>query len=143
MLAAAGVLGIVGAVPGWRSNAAGLNVSGDEAFYTFHSTRDTFSPWGESGAAVAKLPQYRFSGAGPIVRDFYVFIPTVMAGDEQYCAELCELLHREVLNKYSWPRRYRQRLSDRWWSWAGRCLFRRRDRRRADYQMVRLAVANW
>ncbi len=58
-----GVLGIVGMFWLALSRRYGLNVSGDEAFYTFlYLTRDTFSPWGESGAAVAKLPQYRFSG---------------------------------------------------------------------------------
>ncbi len=45
MLAAAGVLGIVGMF--WLAlKRYGMNVSGDEAFYTFlYLTRDTFSPW--------------------------------------------------------------------------------------------------
>lgn len=65
MLAAAGVLGIVGMF--WLAlKRYGLNVSGDEAFlYVSLSDARYLFAVGESGAAVAKLPQYRFSGAGP------------------------------------------------------------------------------
>ena len=77
MLAAAGVLGIVGMF--WLAlKRYGMNVSGDEAFYTFlYLTRDTFSPW-ENGAAAAELRQDRFPGLAPMIRDFYVFIPSWM-----------------------------------------------------------------
>jgi antigen polymerase len=45
MLVAAGVFGIVGMF--WLAlKRYGMNVAGDEAFYTFlYLTRDTFSPW--------------------------------------------------------------------------------------------------
>lgn len=63
MLAAAGVFGIVGMF--WLAlKRYGLNVAGDEAFYTFlYLTRDTFSPW-ENGIAAAKLRQNRIPWAG-------------------------------------------------------------------------------
>lgn len=55
MLVAAGVFGIVGMF--WLAlKRYGLNVAGDEAFYTFlYLTRDTFSPWENTSPAVAKL----------------------------------------------------------------------------------------
>lgn len=124
MLAAAGVLGIVGMF--WLAlKRYGLNVSGDEAFYTFlYLTRDTFSPWENLALLLQNYHNIDFQGLAPIVRDFYVFIPTVMAGATQYRAEFCELLHTGSPEQPFWLWRYRQRLSDRWWSWAGRCLFR-------------------
>lgn len=64
MLAAAGVLGIVGMF--WLAlKRYGMNVSGDEAFYTFlYLTRDTFSPWENLALLLQKLRQDRFPGAG-------------------------------------------------------------------------------
>ena len=72
-----GVLGIVGMF--WLAlKRYGMNVSGDEAFYTFlYLTRDTFSPW-RTRAAAAELRQDRFPGLAPMIRDFYVFIPSWM-----------------------------------------------------------------
>lgn len=75
MLAAAGALGIVGMF--WLAlKRYGLNVSGDEAFYTFlYLTRDTFSPWENLATLWQHYPQIAFQGLAPIARDFYVFIP--------------------------------------------------------------------
>jgi len=76
MLAAAGVLGIVGMF--WLAlKRYGLNVSGDEAFYTFlYLTRDTFSPWENLSLLLQNYDKIDFQGLAPIVRDFYVFIPS-------------------------------------------------------------------
>ncbi len=76
MLAAAGVFGIVGMF--WLAlKRYGLNVSGDEAFYTFlYLTRDTFSPWENLALLLQNYDKIEFQGLAPIVRDFYVFIPT-------------------------------------------------------------------
>jgi antigen polymerase len=62
MLVAAGVFGIVGMF--WLAlKRYGLNVAGDEAFYTFlYLTRDTFSPWENLALFAAKLRQNRFPG---------------------------------------------------------------------------------
>jgi antigen polymerase len=75
MLAAAGVMGIVGMF--WLAlKRYGLNVSGDEAFYTFlYLTRDTFSPWENLSLLLQNYDKIDFQGLAPIVRDFYVFIP--------------------------------------------------------------------
>lgn len=54
----------------------GLNVSGDEAVYTFlYLTRDTFSPWENLALLFSHYQQIEFQGLAPILRDFYVFIP--------------------------------------------------------------------
>lgn len=54
----------------------GLNVSGDEVFYTFlYLTRDTFSPWENLALLLQHYGHIDFQGLAPIVRDFYVFIP--------------------------------------------------------------------
>ncbi|WP_270222592.1 ECA oligosaccharide polymerase [Kosakonia cowanii] len=76
MLAAAGVLGIVGMF--WLAlKRYGLDVRGDEAFYTFlYLTRDTFSPWENLALLLQNYDKIEFQGLAPIVRDFYVFIPT-------------------------------------------------------------------
>ena len=78
MLAAAGVLGIVGMF--WLAlKRYGLQVSGDEAFYTFlYLTRDTFSPWENLSLLLQNYDKIDFQGLAPIVRDFYVFIPTCL-----------------------------------------------------------------
>lgn len=64
MLAAAGIFGVVGMF--WLAlKRYSTDVSGAEAFYTFlYLTRDTFSPWENFGAAVAKLRQDRFPWPG-------------------------------------------------------------------------------
>ncbi|WP_342322754.1 ECA oligosaccharide polymerase [Kosakonia sp. BYX6] len=76
MLAVAGVLGIVGMF--WLAlKRYGLDVRGDEAFYTFlYLTRDTFSPWENLALLLQNYDKIEFQGLAPIVRDFYVFIPS-------------------------------------------------------------------
>lgn len=75
MLVAAGVLGIVGMF--WLAlKRYGMDVSGDEAFYTFlYLTRDTFSPWENLALLFQHYDKIDFQGLAPMVRDFYVFIP--------------------------------------------------------------------
>ena len=76
MLVVAGVLGIVGMF--WLAlKRYGMNVSGDEAFYTFlYLTRDTFSPWENLALLLQNYDKIDFQGLAPMVRDFYVFIPS-------------------------------------------------------------------
>lgn len=75
MLACAGVVSIMGMF--WLAlKRYGLNVSGDEAFYTFlYLTRDTFSPWENLALLLQNYEHIDFQGFAPIIRDFYVFIP--------------------------------------------------------------------
>lgn len=140
MLAAAGVLGIVGMF--WLAlKRYGLNVSGDEAFYTFlYLTRDTFSPWENLALLLQNYHNIDFQGLAPIVRDFYVFIPTVMAGATQYRAEFCELLHTGSPEQPFWHGDIANAYRIAGGHGRGAVYSARRDRRRADYQMVRLAV---
>ncbi|MGQ7789126.1 WzyE family oligosaccharide polymerase [Shigella flexneri] len=101
MLAAAGVLGIVGMF--WLAlKRYGMNVSGDEAFYTFlYLTRDTFSPWRiwrccrrttttSTSRAWLQLSAISMS----------LSLPGCGRGAE-YGAELSQLLSWEVLNNHS------------------------------------------
>lgn len=76
MLATAGVMAIVGMF--WLAlKRYGLNVNGPDAFYTFlYLTRDTFSPWENLGLLLQNYDKISFQGLAPIVRDFYVFIPS-------------------------------------------------------------------
>lgn len=76
MLIAAGVMNIVGMF--WLAlKRYGLDVSGAEAFYTFlYLTRDTFSPWENLALLLNNYDKIEFQGLAPIVRDFYVFIPS-------------------------------------------------------------------
>ncbi|KOC88643.1 ECA oligosaccharide polymerase [Winslowiella iniecta] len=76
MLAVAGMMGIVGMF--WLAlRRYNLDVSGAEAFYTFlYLTRDTFSPWENLGLLLQNYDKIDFQGLAPIVRDFYVFIPS-------------------------------------------------------------------
>ncbi|CAA2929264.1 Putative ECA polymerase [Arsenophonus endosymbiont of Bemisia tabaci Q2] len=76
MLIIAGVISIIGMF--WLAlKRYGLDVSGAEVFYTFlYLTRDTFSPWENLALLLDKYHKIEFQGLGPIVRDFYVFIPT-------------------------------------------------------------------
>jgi len=54
-----------------------LDVSGPEAFYTFlYLTRDTFSPWENLALLLQNYDKIHFQGLMPIIRDFYVFIPS-------------------------------------------------------------------
>lgn len=76
MLVAAGIISIVGMF--WLAlKRYGLDVSGAEAFYTFlYLTRDTFSPWENLGLLIDNYDKIEFQGLAPIIRDFYVFIPS-------------------------------------------------------------------
>ncbi|MEZ2863621.1 ECA oligosaccharide polymerase [Proteus terrae] len=76
MLVAAGVMSIVGMF--WLAlKRYGLDVSGAEAFYTFlYLTRDTFSPWENLALLLNNYDKIAFQGLAPIIRDFYVFIPS-------------------------------------------------------------------
>ncbi|MBD2811743.1 ECA oligosaccharide polymerase [Xenorhabdus sp. Vera] len=76
MLLAAGVMGVVGMF--WLAlKRYSLDVSGAEAFYTFlYLTRDTFSPWENLALLLDNYNKIDFQGLAPIVRDFYVFIPS-------------------------------------------------------------------
>lgn len=76
MLVAAGVMSIVGMF--WLAlKRYGLDVSGSEAFYTFlYLTRDTFSPWENLALLLDNYDKIEFQGLAPIIRDFYVFIPS-------------------------------------------------------------------
>ncbi len=76
MLVAAGVMSIVGMF--WLAlKRYGLDVSGAEAFYTFlYLTRDTFSPWENLALLLNNYDKIEFQGLAPIIRDFYVFIPS-------------------------------------------------------------------
>ncbi|HEJ9751341.1 TPA: ECA oligosaccharide polymerase [Proteus mirabilis] len=76
MLIAAGVMSIVGMF--WLAlKRYGLDVSGAEAFYSFlYLTRDTFSPWENLALLLNNYDKIEFQGLAPIIRDFYVFIPS-------------------------------------------------------------------
>ncbi|MCC8373299.1 MULTISPECIES: ECA oligosaccharide polymerase [Photorhabdus] len=76
MLVMAGAIGIVGMF--WLAlKRYSLDVSGAEAFYTFlYLTRDTFSPWENFALLLNNYDKIDFQGLAPIIRDFYVFIPS-------------------------------------------------------------------
>lgn len=102
MLAAAGVFGIVGMF--WLAlKRYGLNVAGDEAFYTFlYLTRDTFSPWENLALLLQNYDKIDFQGLAPIVRDFYVFIPTWLWPDRPgVVLNTANYFTWEVLNNHS------------------------------------------
>lgn len=102
MLAAAGVLGIVGMF--WLAlKRYGMNVSGDEAFYTFlYLTRDTFSPWENLALLLQNYDKIEFQGLAPIIRDFYVFIPSwLWHGRPTMVLNTANYFTREVLNNHS------------------------------------------
>ena len=102
MLAAAGVLGIVGMF--WLAlKRYGMNVSGDEAFYTFlYLTRDTFSPWENLALLLQNYDKIEFQGLAPIVRDFYVFIPSwLWHGRPTMVLNTANYFTWEVLNNHS------------------------------------------
>ena len=75
MMVTAGCAGII--VMFWLAlKRYGLDVSGNQAFYTFlYLTRDTFSPWENLALLLQKYQSIEFQGLAPIARDFYVFIP--------------------------------------------------------------------
>ena len=94
MLAAAGVLGIVGMF--WLAlKRYGMNVSGDEAFYTFlYLTRDTFSPWRIWRLLLQNYDNIDFQGPGSNCPRFLCLYPFLaVAGSPEYGAELSQLLY--------------------------------------------------
>lgn len=94
MLAAAGVLGIVGMF--WLAlKRYGMNVSGDEAFlYVSLSHSRHLLAMGESGVAVAELRQHRLPGPGSNCPRFLCLYPFLaVAGSPEYGAELSQLLY--------------------------------------------------
>ena len=102
MLVAAGLFGIVGMF--WLAiKRYGLNVSGDEAFYTFlYLTRDTFSPWENLALLLQNYDKISFQGLAPIIRDFYVFIPSWMWPDRPNTVlNTANYFTWEVLNNHS------------------------------------------
>ncbi|MCC3749533.1 ECA oligosaccharide polymerase [Rouxiella badensis] len=76
MLLLAGIMSVVGMF--WLAlKRYNLDVSGPEAFYTFlYLTRDTFSPWENLALLLQYYDKIHFQGLMPIIRDFYVFIPS-------------------------------------------------------------------
>ncbi len=102
MLLSAGVLAIVGMF--WLAlKRYGLNVSGDEAFYTFlYLTRDTFSPWENLALLIQNADKIDYQGLAPIVRDFYVFIPSWLWPDRpNIVLNTANYFTWEVLNNHS------------------------------------------
>ncbi|HDU5525808.1 TPA: WzyE family oligosaccharide polymerase, partial [Klebsiella pneumoniae subsp. pneumoniae] len=81
----------------------GMNVSGDEAFYTFlYLTRDTFSPWENLALLLQNYDNIDFQGLAPIVRDFYVFIPSwLWPGRPSMVLNSANYFTWEVLNNHS------------------------------------------
>ncbi|VTP82664.1 putative common antigen polymerase [Leclercia adecarboxylata] len=75
MLAAAGVMGIVGMF--WLAlKRYGMDVSGDEAFYTFlYLTRDTFSPWENLALLLQNYDKIDFQGLAPSCAIFMSLSP--------------------------------------------------------------------
>lgn len=75
MLVGASVIAISGMC--WLAlKRYGLDISGDEVFYTFlYLTRDTFSPWENLALLLQNRSYISFQGLASIVRDFYIFIP--------------------------------------------------------------------
>ncbi|QTF06725.1 O-antigen assembly polymerase [Brenneria izadpanahii] len=102
MLAAAGMFGVVGMF--WLAlKRYGMDVSGDEAFYTFlYLTRDTFSPWENLALLWQSYDKIEFQGLAPIVRDFYVFIPSwLWPGRPNLVLNSANYFTWEVLNNHS------------------------------------------
>ncbi|MFS2222525.1 ECA oligosaccharide polymerase [Pantoea sp. B65] len=102
MLAVAGMLGVVAMF--WLAlRRYNLDVSGAEAFYTFlYLTRDTFSPWENLGLLLQNYDKIEFQGLAPIVRDFYVFIPSwLWHGRPGMVLNSANYFTWEVLNNHS------------------------------------------
>lgn len=102
MLGGAGVMAVIGMF--WLAlKRYGLDVSGDEAFYTFlYLTRDTFSPWENLALLLQHYDNIDFQGLAPIVRDFYVFIPAwLWPGRPDLVLNSANYFTWEVLNNHS------------------------------------------
>ncbi|MGU0016661.1 WzyE family oligosaccharide polymerase [Escherichia coli] len=101
MLAAADVLGIVGMF--WLAlKRYGMNVSGDEAFYTFLISLAHLLAMENLALLLQNYDNIDFQGLGlncPRFLCLYPFLP--WAGSPEYGAELSELLYLEVLNNHS------------------------------------------
>lgn len=93
MLAAAGVLGIVGMF--WLAlKRYGMNVSGDEAFYTFlYLTRDTFSPWENLALLLQNYDNIDFGHGSPLSAISMSLSLHGCGRVAQYGAELSQLLY--------------------------------------------------
>ncbi len=93
MLAAAGVLGIVGMF--WLAlKRYGMNVSGDEAFYTFlYLTRDTFSPWENLALLLQNYDNIDFRARLQLSAISMSLSLPAVAGSPEYGAELRQLLY--------------------------------------------------
>ncbi|WP_262202707.1 WzyE family oligosaccharide polymerase, partial [Escherichia coli] len=72
-------------------------------FYTFlYLTRDTFSPWENLALLLQNYHNIEFQGLAPIVRDFYVFIPTwLWPGRPSIVLNSANYFTWEVLNNHS------------------------------------------
>ena len=102
MLVLGGIAGIVGMF--WLAlQRYNLDVSGAEAFHTFlYLTRDTFSPWENLGLLLQNYSHIEFQGLAPIVRDFYVFIPSWLWHDRPAAIlNSANYFTWEVLNNHS------------------------------------------
>ncbi len=102
MLGSAGLFAIGGMF--WLAlKRYGMNVSGDEAFYTFlYLTRDTFSPWENLALLLQNYDKIDFQGLAPIARDFYVFIPSWLWPDRpDLVLNSANYFTWEVLNNHS------------------------------------------
>ncbi len=107
MLAAAGVFGIVGMF--WLAlKRYGLNVAGDEAFYTFlYLTRDTFSPWENPALLLQNYDKIEFRGAGADCSRFLcLYTDVAVARPSRYCPEHGELLYPGSAEQPFGPRRF-------------------------------------
>jgi hypothetical protein len=93
MLAAAGVLGIVGMF--WLAlKRYGMNVSGDEAFYTFlYLTRDTFSPWENLALLLQNYDKIDFQGLAPMSGFLRLYPQLAVARSSDDGAQYRELFH--------------------------------------------------
>lgn len=71
-------------------------------FYTFlYLTRDTFSPWENLALLLQNYHNIDFQGLAPIVRDFYVFIPTWLWPGRPSIVLNSANYFTEVLNNHS------------------------------------------
>lgn len=103
MLVAAGAVGVTAMF--WLAlKRYSLDVSGAEAFYTFlYLTRDTFSPWENLALLWQHYGDIEFQGLAPIVRDFYVFIPSwLWPARHNLVLNSANYFTWEVLNNHSW-----------------------------------------
>lgn len=140
MLAAAGVFGIVGMF--WLAlKRYGLNVAGDEAFYTFlYLTRDTFSPWENLALLLQNYDKIEFQGGADCSRFLCLYTDVAVARPSRYCPEHGELLYLGSAEQPFGPGDFP---NPDWLAGSdGRNVVypAGRDRGRADNKMVRLAI---